>query len=131
MAEETLTINITVNDHGAQTKLDDLKRRIQEIASLSTQGSFQHLKVLSDNLRSISNNGKKLDNVAKSIKAINDGLANLTKGLAGIKDGKFKIYNSCGVLDCYKTFSVDQIKDALAVENVSIGPIWWISKEEE
>ena len=50
--------------------------------------------------------------------------------VAGIKDGSFKIYNSCGVLDCYKKFSVQQIKDALAVENVSIGPIWWITKDE-
>ena len=50
--------------------------------------------------------------------------------VAGIEDGYFKIYNSCGVLDCYKKFTVQQIKDALAVENVSIGPIWWIAKEE-
>ena len=50
--------------------------------------------------------------------------------VAGIEDGYFKIYNSCGVLDCYKKFTVQQIKDALAVENVSIGPIWWITKEE-
>ena len=49
--------------------------------------------------------------------------------VAGIKDGYFKVYNSCGVLDCYKKFSSQQIKDALAVENVSIGPIWWISKK--
>lgn len=49
--------------------------------------------------------------------------------VAGIEGDYFKIYNSCGVLDCYKKFSKQQIQDALAVENVSIGPIWWISKE--
>lgn len=41
----------------------------------------------------------------------------------------FKVYNSSNVLDCYKKFKQQKINDALAVENVYIGPIWCISKE--
>lgn len=48
--------------------------------------------------------------------------------VVGLQKGKFKVYNSSNVFDCYKKFEKEEIQDALAVKNVYIGPIWCISK---
>lgn len=46
----------------------------------------------------------------------------------GMRNGKFKVYNSSNVFDCYKSFEEKEILDALAIENVYIGPIWCVSR---
>lgn len=47
----------------------------------------------------------------------------------GIKDGRLKVYNSAKVLDCYRTFEPEVIRESLAEKNVYIGPIWCVSIE--
>lgn len=47
------------------------------------------------------------------------------------KQGKWlKVYNSGNVLDCYRKFTENDIKEALAQDRIYIGPIWCISKEK-
>lgn len=49
---------------------------------------------------------------------------------ASVRGNRFKVYNSCNVLDCYRSFSAEQILDALKRENVYIGPIWCVSLKD-
>jgi len=45
------------------------------------------------------------------------------------EEGRFRVYNSANVLTLYRRFTPEQLEDALAKENIYIGPIWWISQE--
>ena len=49
--------------------------------------------------------------------------------VVGKKGSKMKVYNSGNVLDCYRSFDQQKLKESLAEENIYIGPIWCISKE--
>ena len=44
--------------------------------------------------------------------------------------GGYRVYNSANVLTLYRRFTLEQLKDALAKENIYIGPVWWVSREE-
>ena len=85
---EELKINITVNSDDAESKLESLRSKITEIASLSEKGNFQHLGDLAKSLRSIAGSSEKLSSVAGHIKAITAQADALGKTLAGIKDNK-------------------------------------------
>lgn len=88
LANEELTIKITVNDEGAITKLDGLYAKIEEISTASRNANFQHLKDLSENLRSIGKTDTKLGNIAASLKSISEQMASFNRGLSGIKNNK-------------------------------------------
>lgn len=88
LANEELTIKITVNDEGAIAKLDGLYAKIEEISTASRNANFQHLKDLSDNLKSIGRTDTKLGNIAESLKSISEQMASFNRGLSGIKNNK-------------------------------------------
>lgn len=88
LANEELTIKITVNDEGAIAKLDGLYAKIEEISTASRNANFQHLKDLSDNLKSIGRTDTKLGNIAASLKSISEQMASFNRGLSGIKNNK-------------------------------------------
>lgn len=50
--------------------------------------------------------------------------------VVGMEKENFKVYNSANVLDCYRKFDIKVIHNALKTENIFIGPIWYISKDE-
>ena len=88
MTTEELKINITVNSDDAESKLESLRSKITEIASLSEKGNFQHLGELSKSIRSMAGSADKLSGVAQSLKAITQHAQALGSNLAGIKENK-------------------------------------------
>lgn len=129
-----------------------LKRRIapEEVAKWSYENGFYEYG--HGSLHSLSTSycqmmGLKCEDVGKSVIELKEhlkkehGLAivlcragTFARGrhfiVVGEQNGKFKVYNSSNVLDCYKRFDEEEIQSALAVKNVYIGPIWHISKEK-
>lgn len=49
--------------------------------------------------------------------------------VVGLEGTSFRVYNSCNVFDCYKKFDTETLQNALASDNIYIGPVWCISKE--
>lgn len=85
---EELQINITVNSAEAERKLEALRSRITEIASLSEKGNFQHLGELSKSIKAMASSADKLSGIAQNLKAISEQAGAFGKSLAGIKDTK-------------------------------------------
>lgn len=85
---EELQINITVNSAEAERKLEALRSRITQIASLSQQGNFQHLGELSKSIKSMAGSADKLSGIAQSLKAISEHAGAFGRSLSGIKESK-------------------------------------------
>ena len=85
---EELKINITVNSDDAESKLESLRSKITEIASLSEKGNFQHLGELSKSIRSMAGSADKLSGIAQSLKTISEHAGSFGKSLSGIKESK-------------------------------------------
>ena len=85
---EELKINITVNAEEAERKLEALRSKITEIASLSEKGNFQHLGELAKSIKTMASSADKLSTVAQNLKDITDRASAFSKSLSGIKDSK-------------------------------------------
>ena len=85
---EELKINITVNAEEAERKLEALRSKITEIASLSEKGNFQHLGDLAKSIKTMAGSADKLSTVAQNLKDITDRASAFSKSLSGIKDSK-------------------------------------------
>ena len=85
---EELKINITVNAADAESKLESLRSKITEIASLSEKGNFQHLGELSKSIKSMAGSADKLSGIAQSLKTISEHAGSFGKSLSGIKESK-------------------------------------------
>ena len=83
---EELKINITVNADEADRKLDALKSKIQDIASLSEKGNFQHLGELANSLKTMARSADKISGIAQNLKAISEHASAFGRNLANIKD---------------------------------------------
>lgn len=83
---EELKINITVNADEADKKLDALKSKIQDIASLSEKGNFQHLGELANSLKTMARSADKISGIAQNLKAISEHASAFGRNLANIKD---------------------------------------------
>ena len=88
MTTEELKINITVNSDDAESKLESLRSKITEIASLSERGNFQHLGELSKSIKSMAGSADKLSGIAQSLKTISEHAGSFGKSLSGIKESK-------------------------------------------
>ena len=88
MTTEELKINITVNSDDAESKLESLRSKITEIASLSEKGNFQHLGELSKSIKSMAGSADKLSGIAQSLKTISEHAGSFGKSLSGIKESK-------------------------------------------
>lgn len=83
---EELKINITVNADEADRKLDALKSKIQDIASLSEKGNFQHLGELANSLKTMARSADKISGIAQNLKTISEHASAFGRNLANIKD---------------------------------------------
>ena len=87
MNTEDLVITIKLEDE-ASAGLDEIKAKIEEIATVSKGADFQHLKSLTDGLKSISRSIGSINSKVDAFKQIAESSHHLANGLQNIGNNK-------------------------------------------